>query len=38
VEFDREQAGKRVWYSFRWANTHGETGPWSVIYSAIIAG
>ena len=34
--FDGNDAGKRVYYQFRWVNTRGEQGPWSNVISAMV--
>lgn len=34
--FTNEQAGKVCYYRFRYINTRGEVGPWSMIYNASI--
>jgi hypothetical protein len=36
LEFSEKERGKTVWFAVRWENTHGEKGPWSDIYYAII--
>jgi hypothetical protein len=36
VAFTSEQAGKTAWYQFRYVNTRGEVGPWSMTYSSTV--
>ena len=36
VDYPLEDAGKIVWYRFRWANRKNQHGPWSEIVSAIV--
>ena len=36
VTFDAEQAGKSVYYRFRYLNSKGQTGPWSMVYSSTV--
>ena len=36
VDYQLEDAGKTVWYRFRWASMKNQHGPWSEIVSAII--
>jgi hypothetical protein len=36
VDYPLEDAGKTVWYRFRWATNTNQHGPWSEIVSAII--
>jgi len=36
--FNGADAGKMVYYWFRWVNTRGEVGPWSAMVSATIGG
>ena len=36
VSFTAEQAGKNVWYHFRYVNRRGEHGPWSMVYSSTV--
>ncbi|WP_432671396.1 hypothetical protein [Flavobacterium sp. SM2513] len=38
VKYDVTDAGKMIHYWLRWENTRGETGPWSTVTSAIVAG
>lgn len=38
ANFDAPDAGKHVWFAFRWMNTRGQFGPWSQIYEAMIPG
>lgn len=38
VKFDGNKAGKTAYYWLRWVNTRGETGPWSIAVSAMVAG
>lgn len=38
LKFDGSKAGKMVYYWLRWVNTRGETGPWSIAVSAMVAG
>lgn len=38
MSFTLEDIGKRMYYLSRWINTRGETGPWSIIISAVVAG
>ncbi len=38
IKFDAENLGKQVYYWLRWVNRRGETGPWSPVISAIVAG
>jgi len=37
-KFDESYAGKKVSYRFRWVNTRGEFGPWSVAISGMVVG
>jgi hypothetical protein len=36
VDYPLEDAGKNVWYRFRWTNIKNQHGPWSEIVNAII--
>lgn len=36
VAFDGTQAGKGVWYRFRYVNTRGDVGPWSMTYTSTV--
>ena len=36
VDYQLEDAGKTVWYRFRWASMKNQHGPWSEIVSAIV--
>ena len=38
MEFDSADAGKTVYWAFRWVNNAGEHGPWSATVSATIGG
>jgi len=38
VVFDGADAGKTIYYWLRWVNTRGEHGPWSSVFSAMVAG
>lgn len=38
LKHDTVNAGKIVYYWLRWTNSKGETGPWSVMISAMIVG
>ena len=38
ADFDALDAGKNVWFAFRWWNTKGQPGPWSQIYIAMSPG
>jgi hypothetical protein len=37
INFDAAQMGKRVTYWCKWVNRKGETGPWSVPFSQVVA-
>ena len=34
--FSAPEAGKSVWYRFRYINTRGEAGPWSMVYTSTV--
>ena len=36
VTFGSQQAGQTAWYRFRYINTRGEVGPWSMVYNATV--
>jgi hypothetical protein len=36
LTFESHLRGKKIYCAFRWENTRGEKGPWSIIYSAYI--
>jgi hypothetical protein len=36
VDYTLAEAGKTVWYRFRWVNARNQPGPWSEIIGAII--
>ena len=38
ADFEAPDAGKTVYFAFRWVNTTGKPGPWSQIYSAVCPG
>jgi hypothetical protein len=38
VKYDATKAGKTAYYWLRWTNRKGETGPWSIVISAMIVG
>jgi len=38
VKFDSTKAGKTAWYWLRWVNRKGESGPWSIVVSAMVVG
>lgn len=36
ADFAPETIGQTVYFALRWINTHGETGPWSEVFSAVV--
>ena len=38
IQFSGEDVGKHAWYRFRYVNTRGENGPWTLRYEAMITG
>ena len=38
ADFEAPDAGKTVYFAFRWLNTKGQPGPWSQIYDAVCPG
>lgn len=38
ADFEAGDAGKTVYFAFRWLNTKGQPGPWSQVFNAVIPG
>lgn len=38
ADFEAPDAGKTIYFAFRWLNTKGQPGPWSQIYNAVCPG
>lgn len=38
ADFEATDAGKTVYLAFRWVNTKGQPGPWSMVYNAVVPG